>query len=89
MEENAFSHFIRCIYVIFSDPTQSCACFLFFRYAKIISGKISYPETFSNSLEDIIAKLCTKNPSKRLGNMKGTAFSYFYFALFSVLVVAV
>ena len=22
-------------------------------------------------MEDIIAKLCTKNPSKRLGNMKG------------------
>ena len=41
------------------------------RYAKIISGKISYPENFSNSLEDIIVKLCTKNPSKRLGNMKG------------------
>lgn len=40
-------------------------------YAKIISGKISYPDTFSNPLEDIIAKLCTKNPSKRLGNMKG------------------
>jgi serine/threonine protein kinase len=42
-----------------------------FRYAKIISGKISYPDTFSTSMEDIIAKLCTKNPSKRLGNMKG------------------
>lgn len=41
------------------------------RYAKIISGKISYPDTFSTSMEDIIAKLCTKNPSKRLGNMKG------------------
>lgn len=40
-------------------------------YAKIISGKISYPDSFSNPLEDIIAKLCTKNPSKRLGNMKG------------------
>jgi serine/threonine protein kinase len=40
-------------------------------YAKIISGKISYPDNFSNSMEDIIAKLCTKNPSKRLGNMKG------------------
>lgn len=40
-------------------------------YAKIISGKISYPDTFSTSMEDLIAKLCTKNPSKRLGNMKG------------------
>jgi len=62
--------------------------FSFFSYAKIISGKISYPETFSNSLEDIIAKLCTKNPSKRLGNMKGTAFSYFTLR-FCVLAVVV
>jgi serine/threonine protein kinase len=41
------------------------------RYAKIISGKINYPDNFSPTLEDVIAKLCTKNPSKRLGNMKG------------------
>jgi len=46
-------------------------CLIAHRYAKIISGKISYPESFSNPLEDIIVKLCTKNPSKRLGNMKG------------------
>lgn len=42
-----------------------------FSYEKIISGKVNYPETFSHTLEDIISKLLTKNPSKRLGNMKG------------------
>lgn len=72
------------VYVNMSVYLRACViCNLYFpvmcssminRYAKIISGKISYPESFSNSLEDIIAKLCTKNPSKRLGNMKGTAF---------------
>ncbi len=41
------------------------------RYEKIISGKVNYPESFSKPLEDLISKLLTKNPSKRLGNMKG------------------
>jgi len=41
------------------------------RYTKIISGKISYPDSFSPVSENLISKLCTKVPSKRLGNMKG------------------
>lgn len=40
-------------------------------YEKIISGKVNYPESFSKPLEDLVGKLLAKNPSKRLGNMKG------------------
>lgn len=40
-------------------------------YEKIISGKVNYPDSFSKPLEDLVGKLLAKNPSKRLGNMKG------------------
>lgn len=41
-------------------------------YTKIISGKINYPDgMFSAVSEDLVSRLCTKVPSKRLGNMKG------------------
>jgi hypothetical protein len=35
-------------------------------------GKISFPDgLFSSHAEDLIEKLLVRNPSKRLGNMKG------------------
>lgn len=40
-------------------------------YEKIIMGKVDYPATFSKALEDIVSKFLVKNPSKRLGNVKG------------------
>ena len=40
-------------------------------YTKIVSGKINYPDSFSAVSEDLVSKLCSKVPSKRLGNMKG------------------
>jgi len=41
-------------------------------YEKIILGKVDFPASFSKPLEDIIAKFLVTNPSKRLGNMKGS-----------------
>lgn len=32
---------------------------------------MTYPDTFSKPLEDIISKFLVTNPSKRLGNMRG------------------
>lgn len=40
-------------------------------YEKIITGKVDYPATFTKALEDIVSKFLVKNPSKRLGNVKG------------------
>lgn len=40
-------------------------------YEKVITGKINYPESFSKAFEELISKFLVKNPSKRLGNMKG------------------
>ncbi|MCJ1354403.1 MAG: serine/threonine protein kinase, AGC [Icmadophila ericetorum] len=42
-------------------------------YQLIVEGKIRYPHTISPSAADLISSLCTVNPSKRLGNISGSA----------------
>lgn len=40
-------------------------------YSKIVEGNVPYPPFMSSSSRDLIAGLCTVNPSKRLGNISG------------------
>ena len=42
-------------------------------YEQIVEGKIRYPSAMSQDARDIIAKLCTVDVAKRLGNIKGGA----------------
>lgn len=38
---------------------------------RIVEGKVHYPHSISPSARDLISKLCTVNPSHRLGNISG------------------
>ncbi|KAF1816091.1 Pkinase-domain-containing protein [Eremomyces bilateralis CBS 781.70] len=42
-------------------------------YEQIIEGNIRYPSAMSPDARDLIAKLCTVDTSKRLGNIRGRA----------------
>lgn len=40
-------------------------------YEKIVAGRISFPSLVPEETKDIVRKLCTKDLSARLGNMRG------------------
>lgn len=42
-------------------------------YEQIVEGRVRYPSAMSPDARDIIAGLCTVDPAKRLGNIKGAA----------------
>ncbi|CAN0481918.1 unnamed protein product, partial [Phaeothamnion confervicola] len=42
-------------------------------YEKILSNKLSLPDSFSKNLKDILRKLLKLNKSKRLGKTRGGA----------------
>jgi serine/threonine protein kinase len=43
-------------------------------YEKIVTGRISFPAWLPPDTKDIIQRLCTKDLSSRLGNMKGGGY---------------
>ena len=43
-------------------------------YEKIIAGRISFPVWLQPEVRDIVQRLCTKDLSSRLGNMRGGGF---------------
>lgn len=40
-------------------------------YEKIVAGRISFPSLVPEETKDIVRKLCTRDLSARLGNMRG------------------
>lgn len=40
---------------------------------RIVKGKIHYPSDMDAEAKDLICKLCTVDPSKRIGNLKNGA----------------